>query len=225
MRADAGTHATAGTTIAITAPSRTGAGMMTRMMVISALALGLSVPALGQQIRQAVALSAPSVYQNETGYSGCGVRVVAVVGGLAEAEGVDFSVVFFAEPRMGGAVKVAGIKGKVPYDPKASDIVPVTDFRLSVESTGVPVDVRSTFPGDDPRYLMAAIEPEVAIETMLAIALGERMQMSILPKGAPFRFVYSFTAALAADDRRSWDACLKGVMGKLEKVQTELSAK
>ena len=188
-------------------------------MKAKALALALLLYATAsvqaQQVWQSVAVASPAVYQDETGYYGCGLRVVVGMDNDAEMHGADFSVNVFLKPQPWGGIKVGAISCTKPCNPAGRIEKPVDEFRLAEEVTGIPVEILGTVPAEQPEYKLAVVSVDNAIETLTALLGGKQMQLSVIPKGSSYRRVYSFRSELSEADFRAFNSCIGPVLDKL----------
>jgi hypothetical protein len=188
--------------------------------LVAAHVLLVSAPAAAQQVRQAQAMLTPTIYQDDNGYTGCGLRVVVATPGADGIVGSDFSVNLFSHPELFGTVKVAGMRCAQPCDPTDAKFIPIDSFRLSEEADGVPVKVLSTQPGDPPPFTFAITDLEDTVQMITALLGGKQVQLGFVPQGSATREVYSFAAETMAErDFMSFRACVTAVLDKTETAE------
>lgn len=188
--------------------------MIARTVAVIAIAI-LSTPAMAQQVWQAEAGMTPIVYQDDSGYTGCGLRVVVAFSQGNQLVGSDFTVNLFLKPQPIGAIKVAGMKCATPCDPMKANELPVDSFRLSNEETGVPVKILEATPADRPEFTIAWITVSDAADTIMALLGGQRMQLGLMPKGSDYRQIFSFVGQISDEDARTFSACMLPVIDKI----------
>ena len=182
------------------------------------LSLLAASSALADQVIQAEASISPQIMQNDSGYIGCGVRVLffTIDSTSGDVSGGDFSLMLYGPPKAGGALKAGGIKCGAPCSPSDKDYVHGTDYRLSTVASGVPLKLGQPFPGDDPRFSMAVTGDIVGtVQLQTSLIRGERVQMAFQPDGVPARVTYQFAAnPMPKEDVEAYTSCMRAIVTK-----------
>lgn len=187
---------------------------MSTRIVAAAMFAALASVANADQVTPAEASLSPLVYQDENGYSGCGLRVIIVSVSLGEVRGGEFALTLFTRPTIGGLGKAGGVRCAAPCNKKQDlKYIHGSDFQISTVKDGVPAKILKTGPAEEPVFTLLILDAIQTTDLLMKLRTGERMQYSFKPDGSSYRETYSFVATpLSQDEATSFDACLDGAL-------------
>jgi hypothetical protein len=183
--------------------------------ILAAIAGALfSSASVADQLTTAQASMVPLVYQDAEGYKGCGLRVLIASMNGNSAKGGEFAVTLFTRPVIGGLAKAGGMRCESPCNnPDQFKYIHGSDFQISSVEDGVPLKIIKTDKAEEPVFTLLIIDGTDAIDLLMKLRTGVRLQYGFQPDDSKFRETYSFVAEpMAKEEEQSFDACIKGVL-------------
>jgi hypothetical protein len=190
---------------------------LARFVVLGLLPFGNPLQAEAQNVLQAHAMFQPLSYQDQSGYNGCGIRVVMTSPvPPSGVEGADISLNLSTRSGPLALLKVGSFVGTRP-ELAAIRTIPIHSFSLARQSDGKPVSLSAPHPSDDKHYLLAAVGMADALDVLTAMMSGEKILLSIVRKKGERAHIYAFRGALEREDGETFDACLGAIIPQIEK--------
>lgn len=197
---------------------------------LGALALGACAPPLAAQavIQADRAVIQPQIYRDGPTINGCGQRIVLMsVVSEKEAYIADFSISVRADMAKQNiwAMSKGGISKQDPgKDIETRTTVPIKSFFFSSPDGAVAIAPAKFIPAETAGFLLGIGRDDTgpAAELMLKMRAGQRTQFGIHLKSESVARVYSYTPEIDPADAQDFDACMKGFMSLIGRLQKEL---
>lgn len=205
--------------------------MRCRSIACVATVILMSAPhmAVAQAVIQADrAVIQPQIYRDGPTINGCGQRVVLMsVVSEREAYIADFSISVRADQKERNiwAMTKAGISRQDPRkNIEKRTTVPIKSFFFSSPDGAAAVAPIKFIPAETAGFLLGIGRDDTgpAAELMLKMRAGERSQFGIHLKTESVARVYSYTPEIDPADAQDFDACMKGFMTLITRLQQEL---
>ncbi len=181
----------------------------------------------GQALVQAeAAVLQPQILRDGNGFVSCGLRAMASIAKRGWVEAHDFSVLVDGQALIGlfkaGKKKTSlanALKGNYTND----TVMPAPiKFWVAKETDGKALIPDKVMKSDTPGYIMGPLDFSKSFDVIMGMMAGERMQFAIRYKDEPLDTVISFAAALPESEAAALDACLAGLVGRLQQELDKL---